>query len=532
MLQVSSWLFRRFEPRSVLPRVALLIVIPALLSFPISSSIQRPYIALPFVFFTYWAGSVFFTLAYRLSPFHPLAQHPGPLIHKLSKWWAAYISFRGDQHRYYKRLHDRYGDVVRIGPNELSICDASLIHSVLGQDGLPKGPRWDGRTPTLLAQRDPVKHLHLRKPWNRAFSSAALKEYEVILASRTRQLVNCLGDLVHESGRNDGAVLDIAAWFIYFSTDFMGDMAFGGGFELMEAGGDTDGVLALIESGLRISGAVAHVPYVMPFLAAVRGKKDSMQRSRTFGRERVLKRLEIGAIRKDLFYYLSGEGLPESDRPSVNEVAQNGLVAIIAGSDTTRSTLTAVIYYLLLNRAAYERLQEEVDSAFPSGEEPLGVLKLSQMEWLNGCINEALRLQPPVPSGSQRSVNKGKGAKVLGKLVIPEETQLFLHTYSIHRDRRYFHAPEAFLPERWLSKGAPAGEHNTAAFIPFSYGPAGCAGKNLGLMEMRIVLCWVLRRFQFSKVPRISYEEWEGKFQDWFVMKVDPLPVNVSIRNV
>ena len=114
--------------------------------------------------------------------------------------------------------------------------------------------------------------------------------------------------------------------------------------------------------------------------------------------------------------------------------------------------------------------------------------------------------------------------------VIPEETQLFLHTYSIHRDARYFHTPEAFLPGRWFSKGMHGGEHNPAAFIPFSYGPTICAGKNLALMEMRVLLCWVLRQFQFSKAPGVDYEEWERKIQDWFVVHHEPLMVSVSLR--
>jgi hypothetical protein len=62
------------------------------------------------------------------------------------------------------------------------------------------------------------------------------------------------------------------------------------------------------------------------------------------------------------------------------------MLAIIAGSDTTSSVLTAIIYYLLLNPAAYEHLQEEVDSAFPNGEEPLDAVKLSHLRWLNGCM--------------------------------------------------------------------------------------------------------------------------------------------------
>jgi len=114
--------------------------------------------------------------------------------------------------------------------------------------------------------------------------------------------------------------------------------------------------------------------------------------------------------------------------------------------------------------------------------------------------------------------------------VIPEGAQLSLNTYCIHRDGQYFHTPNAFLPERWFSKSkdvAPklaAGEYNVAAFFPFSHGPTICAGKNLAL-------CCVLRRFRFSRLPGFPYEEWEGRIQDWFVIRVDPLPVHVSVRD-
>jgi len=156
---VSHLIFHFLEPKSKLSRVALLLVIPAFLSQPLTYTGRPLHTAVPLAFTAYVGALIFFTIVYRLSPFHPLTKYPGPVVAKASKWWAAYICARGDPHRYYKDLHDRYGDVVRIGqgrhplsvtylptyqltgPNELSIRDASLIHPVLGQGGLPKEPR-------------------------------------------------------------------------------------------------------------------------------------------------------------------------------------------------------------------------------------------------------------------------------------------------------------------------------------------------------------------------------------------------------
>ena len=67
---------------------------------------------------------------YRLSPFHPLAKYRGPTIAKTSKLWAAYVCSRGGLHRYLKSLHERYGDVVRVGRYQLNlhVCvDAQLV---------------------------------------------------------------------------------------------------------------------------------------------------------------------------------------------------------------------------------------------------------------------------------------------------------------------------------------------------------------------------------------------------------------------
>ena len=80
-------------------------------------------------------------------------------------------------------------------------------------------PGWEGREGplSLVAQTDPILHMEQRKPWNRAFSSAAMKEYEVIVAKRVRQLVGCLEELIERSDERASAVVDIARWLKYFT---------------------------------------------------------------------------------------------------------------------------------------------------------------------------------------------------------------------------------------------------------------------------------------------------------------------------
>jgi hypothetical protein len=59
--------------------------------------------------------------------------------------------------------------------------------------------------------------MHHRKRWDRAFSSPALKEYEIMVAKRSRQLVGSLEDLIHGLRQKEGVVLNVAAWMSYYT---------------------------------------------------------------------------------------------------------------------------------------------------------------------------------------------------------------------------------------------------------------------------------------------------------------------------
>ncbi|KAL5522514.1 hypothetical protein ACEPAG_8530 [Sanghuangporus baumii] len=463
---------------------------------------------------------------------------------------------KGKNHIVLKKLHEKYGPYVRIGPNEISVLDVSVISDILGADGMPKGPMWSARiikgdTPSLVSMRSVHEHALRRKRWNRAFNSAAVKGYDPIVQKRALQLVD---ELEKRSTRNNIVSVSLSLWLSYFTTDVMGDMAFGGGFELMRDGADKDGIWTIIESRLRNVSITQHIPWLAPLLCKFPFLNKTNLVVRDFGQKRALARKVNGSLTKDLFYHLIDEEHVEPVPPTDKEIISDSGLAIIAGSDTTSTTLSGLFYYLLSNPLEYKRLQHEIDTAFPPGEgDPFDTTKLAEMPFLNAVINESLRLQPPVPTYLQRAPEAGSGGKWIGDHFITEGTAVVVPPYVLFRNPAYFSpSPDTFWPDRWLHHNAvkrtphsaaseptaplskPESDSevitNTAAFIPFSYGPAQCAGRTLGLVEMRMVTALLMQRFEFQFAGDYNPNDWEEHLEDFFVLCNGPLRVKLTPR--
>ena len=114
-LQLVHLIFKRTETRRLLSLFVLLLAIPACLTLLYLPHASGTIQAAVKVFSLFWSTLAASILCYRISPWHPLAQYPGPLICKLSKFHLAFLSRTGKQFLYYSELHQKYGDVVRIG---------------------------------------------------------------------------------------------------------------------------------------------------------------------------------------------------------------------------------------------------------------------------------------------------------------------------------------------------------------------------------------------------------------------------------
>ncbi|KAJ8074049.1 hypothetical protein PM082_012341 [Marasmius tenuissimus] len=534
--------FRRYEPtKKTLPLYALtLFATTACLSRACATSTTHQ-ILFYITFFLSFVGS---TISYRLSPSHPLADIPGPVIFKVSNLWRAYLSWTGRQHLVLKALHDEYGTVVRTGPNQISVIDVPSMKAVLGPGGLPKGQgyqvRRDERTDGSLLELVGDPHAARRRIWNRGMSTESLREYEVIIARRANQLVDALQAREKEE-------VDLGQWLVYFTIDFMADMAFGGvsGPRMLENGGDSYGLLSLIEIAAKTSEVLTHIPWVtmIPGYQTVLAK--NVQKMLDFGREWSNSRVTTGAQTKDLWYHLTDEAGIEKTPPSRKTVTSDSALAIVAGSDTAATAMTCLFWFLLANPKCYKRLQKEIDEVYPADEDAFDTSKHARMNYLGACINEALRLMPPVPTGGPRVVPQGSGGKHIAGHFLPEGTHVYVPAYCMHRRAHHFYPKtEEFVPERWLedpdfnpTTNAPSAGSSSPdglvyeSFIPFSYGPTSCVAKNLARREIMMVMCLLLQRFQFRFAEGFESKTWLAQVRDYFVALRAPLKVEITRRS-
>ena len=123
---------------------------------------------------------------------------------------------------------------------------------------------------------------------------------------------------------------------------------------------------------------------------------------------------------------------------------------------------------------------------------------------------------------------------------IPPYTSVRIHSWSVHHDARNFSpVPDSFWPERWLIAEDPSSYksppntafvHNVNAFIPFSFGPANCVGKNLALKEIKMTLCHLTQNAECRFADGYDPNEYEEEMKDWFAFQVSSIPVVVTPR--
>ncbi|KAF7310129.1 hypothetical protein MIND_00386300 [Mycena indigotica] len=480
------------------------------------------------IFFGVLSSSI---VAYRLSPWHPLASIPGPTLAKASKLWSVYIQLSGRKHRILKELHDQYGDFVRIGPNDVSCCNADAIKTVYGSGGFNKGHYYEPYTDPALNERNLFNmrdgaHANRRKLWNRGLSTDSLKGFEEVMSHRVQTMLDQIDRIVKSK-----EPVNIAAWFGFYAFDFMGDMAFGGGFDMLKEGSDKDGVFPMLQTAVKLTSVFTQIPWFTPTFNRLPGVQAIVQKAFHFAMVSGQKRIAAGPKElKDLWYHLMDEDDLEKVKPTVNEVLADGIMAVIAGSDTVAVALTTFMWCMIMHPDIHARVRAELDAVFPDGTSVYDCDKYDELKLLNACLQESLRLFPPVPTNGARKIPLGEPRLVAGRL-LPEQTQIYMPPYVMHRNpKNFFPAPDSFDPDRWLRPESGSEILNRTAYLAWSYGAANCAAKNLANQEMLMALAAVLKRYDLSFANAEGRQWAEKSIGEYHITRVGKLELNAELR--
>ncbi|XP_071498890.1 cytochrome P450 4C1-like [Diadema antillarum] len=171
---------------------------------------------------------------------------------------------------------------------------------------------------------------------------------------------------------------------------------------------------------------------------------------------------------------------------------------MFAGHDTTAAAISWALLFIGLHPDVQERLHDEMDRVFGDANRPVTTDDLAELSYLTCVVKETLRLFPSVPA-IQRKLEDDI---VLDGKVVPKEATIMISIVNLHRDPEQFPEPETFNPDRFLLE-AKARRH-PYAYIPFSAGPRNCIGQKFAMMEAKVVLSNLLRRFSFQSVQTID----------------------------
>jgi benzoate 4-monooxygenase len=200
------------------------------------------------------------------------------------------------------------------------------------------------------------------------------------------------------------------------------------------------------------------------------------------------------------------------------ELTAEALTQLIAGSDTTSNTSCALLYHCLTQPHVIPKLQKELDEAIPDVDMVPNFQAVRDLPYLDAVIKETMRIHSTSSLGLPRVVPPGPGITLHGHH-FPQGTVLSVPAYTIHHSKEIWgQDADTFKPERWEN----ATQKQKDAFIPFSYGPRSCVGRNVAEMELALIVSTVFRRYDFE------LRQGEMETREGFLRK--PLALQVGMR--
>ncbi|TPX33694.1 hypothetical protein SmJEL517_g03465 [Synchytrium microbalum] len=429
----------------------------------------------------------------------PLRKIPGPVIYVALGSIALQLErlLSGQQPMVVRRrMHEKYGAVVRIGPNELSVGDPAIARHVLVVEDFPKsasaaglfGPMHPG---AIVSLRNKEEHRKVRRFMSPAFSIKGIDKLEPIMHQASDELVAKFERLVKEG--NGEAEVDIWHELHSVAIENIGRCAFGRKFDAIEHYSPFATYLS-VTANVQWFRALSWMPMNQYYQKMQHYCENYMQ-------EVVNERRAVGeGTTADLLELLVHGKDPETgEKLNDRQVMTQIMNFLTAGGDSTAGAMSFTVLCLIDDKEAMKKYVDEVMSCPVDPEtDRLVTSHIKSCKYINAAVNETLRLY--TGRDFQRAAPEGADS-IIGGYTIPANTTVNVSRYALHRHTPTWGDPDKFRPERFIDE-----ERESQDFFAFSQGSRNCIGKHFAILLNRIIVPELVRRFEFEDVAGQSRE--------------------------
>ncbi|KAI1093471.1 cytochrome P450 [Rostrohypoxylon terebratum] len=446
--------------------------------------------------------------------FNPLRHFPGPFIARFTNGYGAFYALKRTLHLKTRDDHLRYGPVIRQGPNKLVFNSSTALSQIYNNDRITKTVAYLSNQVTpgvynVWSALDRDLHRQKRRLIGPAVNDRSMRVFEPTMIEQ----VDILVKLVAESHSRP---IDMSWKCNYLGMDVVGLLSFG--FALNSQTNEEYRFLSdqMAPNNRRLN-AVMQVPAIARHRLQV-----PINMIWAKSRQPVFDLLELMIKKRtvqpadayhDLWSFIA-ESMKADEKKDLQarDLWMEAIFFIVAGGDTTATGMAAALFYISRHRDCYDKLAAEIRSAFRSGPEICGS-KLTACSYLRACIDETLRMSPPLPGLLWRRLateeqGEGKPPLKIDGHIVPPGTDVAVGVYALHHNEDYFPDPFIYKPERWLEaadkieEGAPGSRRAMLdAFAPFSVGARACGGKAMAYLEINLLLAKLLWYFDFRPAP-------------------------------
>ncbi|KAI0811654.1 cytochrome P450 [Xylaria sp. FL0064] len=435
-----------------------------------------------------------------------LRHFPGPLFASFSYLWGYFTMATGRMHLRLAEEQEKYGKIMRIGPNELLVYDPQTlwrinnVRSDYGRGAWYGSIQFDPYGHSVLSEPDTARHDKRKAKLAAGYAGKGAVNLEAKVDSQLEVLINLLKSKY--LGKGKPHVLDFSRLIRFFQVDIVTLSGSGEPWGDLATETDQFDFISIADSFVPFLHSFMMIPTLRDFFASqfflkLAGPKHTDQKGmgRFLGiiKNIVARRFDQTDHHRDT----QGDMLDEWIKHGMTrrECELELAVQVPAGSETSTTAIRGIMLHLLSSPQVYQKLQDEIITGIKDGRisSPITNDEARRLPYLQAVINEGLRMIPPAITGFPKKVPAG-GDTLCGKFV-PEGTDIFVNFWSMLRNEEIFGSDACvFRPGRFLE----CSEEKRADLLrtvdlAFGHGRWQCPGKTLAWLELNKIFVEILR---------------------------------------